>query len=47
MVLTQQCGECGFAENLDDLNWVGCCGAYMCDDCKDKHDAKYGETTDE
>ena len=34
------CGECG--EEDCEPEYLACCGAYLCDRCQDRHDAKHG-----
>lgn len=38
------CGECG---NEDGDRYMECCGINMCDDCADRHEAKWNHEADE
>lgn len=33
------CGECGLLDC--DPEYTICCGKWLCEDCKDRHDEKY------
>lgn len=35
------CSECG--TDVEELIFVFCCGLFLCDACKFKHDERYGE----
>jgi transposase len=40
MYSEERCPNCG--QDIYDIVYMECCGKYMCEECKEKHDKQWG-----